>query len=248
MMQKTIRLLMLVCAALLIHRTADARISVEDEKKIGARAAADIDRKEKATTQGEYARKVIEIGERLARAANNKDFQFSFKVIDKKEVNAFALPGGYVYVYEGLKKAAETDDQLAAVLAHEIIHVTNHHWARQYEKARKRNLLLALGVIIAGGSDTARIVAGLVDFTEGNKYSRRDESNADYDGMELLMKAGFDPQGMVGMLQNLGKVAGDAPKLLRWTSDHPSIKNRVADAQKHAAEIERRPGSSSRGS
>lgn len=242
-MQKATRwLLIVLCAVALIQtpKAASAKVSVEEEKRIGARAAAEIDRKEKATTEGEYARKVIEIGQRLVKAAENKDFQFSFKVIDKKEVNAFALPGGYIYVYTGLKKAAGTDDQLAAVLAHEIIHVTNHHWARQYEKAQQRNLILNLGLLITKAGRNTQILAGVIDFTEGNKYSRRDESNADYDGMELMVKAGYNPDGMVEMLQNLGKISKDTPKLLAWTSDHPRISKRVDEAKQHAEEIRKR--------
>ncbi len=247
-MQRTFTWLLIVLSAVLLvqmPKEACAKVSVEEEKKVGAQAAAEIDRKEKATTRGEYARKVIEIGEKLVKAAENKDFQFSFKVIDKKEVNAFALPGGYIYVYTGLKKAAETDDQLAAVLAHEIIHVTNHHWARQYEKAQQRNLILNLGLLLTKGGRNVRLLAGVIDFAEGNKYSRRDESNADYDGMELMVKAGYNPDGMVEMLQNLGKVSKDTPKLLAWTSDHPSINKRVDEAKKHAEEIRKRQGSSS---
>ncbi|MCS6859153.1 MAG: M48 family metallopeptidase [Abditibacteriales bacterium] len=246
-MRKTPLWLMMVLSAVLlvqIPQEACAKISIEEEKRIGAQAAAEIDRKEKVTTQGEFARRVREIGEKLVQAAENRDFQFTFKVIDKKEVNAFALPGGYIYVYTGLKKAVETDDQLAAVLAHEIIHVTNRHWARQYEKAQQRNLILSLGLLLTKGGKNVRLLAGVIDFVEGNKYSRRDESNADYDGMELMVKAGYNPDGMVEMLQNLSKVSKDTPRLLAWTSDHPSIRQRIEAAKKHAEEIRKRQNES----
>ena len=120
-------------------------VSADEERKVGAQAAREVESKERVVG-GAFARRVRRIGERLVRGIENRQFDYSFKVIDNEQVNAFALPGGYVYVYTGLQKAARTDEELAAVLAHEIIHAEQHHWARAYERSQERQALLGIAL------------------------------------------------------------------------------------------------------
>ena len=123
-------------------------ISPEKERSMGADAAKQIESQARIV-RGPVADWVSAVGNRLA-AASSKEFKYSFKVIDSPEVNAFALPGGYIYVYTGIRKIAQTDDELAAILAHEITHSEQHHYARQFKKASKRGLLYGNGGALAG--------------------------------------------------------------------------------------------------
>jgi predicted Zn-dependent protease len=211
-------------------------VGVGREKKLGAQAAEQIERQidiryDRVSDQVEM------IGKRLAEALGKSDFDYRFRVIEMKEINAFALPGGYVYVFTGLAKAAKTEDEIAAVLAHEIIHAHDHHWARQYEKQFTRDIVITLGLLVTGVGSLIRNAADLLNFAIGQRYGRKDEQSADDKGMELMAAAGFNPEGMVALLENLGKYSKRDPKLLQWMSDHPQIPRRIERAKQRIAEI-----------
>jgi predicted Zn-dependent protease len=182
-------------------RPADAglfSINPDQERKMGGEAAKSIESQARVAT-GPVADWVERIGRRLA-SVSDSEFTYSFRVVDGKEINAFALPGGYVYVFTGLRKVAQTDDELAAVLAHEITHAEAHHYARQYKKASKRGALLGVFSMVVGMPNLAQNVLGLIDFSMTQKYSRSHELEADQAGMMRMARAGFDPQGMVSLL------------------------------------------------
>ncbi|MCS6862934.1 MAG: M48 family metalloprotease, partial [Abditibacteriales bacterium] len=183
---------------------------------------------------------IEKIGARLVAALGKSDFEYRFRVIDMKEVNAFALPGGYIYVFTGLAKVAKTEDEIAAVLAHEIIHAHDHHWARQYEKQFTRDILLTLGLMATGAGNLVRNIADLLNFAIGQRYSRKDEQSADNKGMELMAAAGYNPEAMISLLENLGAFSKADPKLLQWMSDHPQIPRRIERAKQRLAELKAR--------
>ncbi|HEX8833790.1 MAG TPA: M48 family metalloprotease, partial [Abditibacteriaceae bacterium] len=169
-------------------------ISPEKERKMGEEAAREIERQARIV-RGPVADWVNLVGQRLV-AASDPEFKYSFKVIDSPEINAFALPGGYIYVYTGLRKVAQTDDELAAVLAHEITHAEQHHYAKQYKKASTRGILLGVGAAIAGLPNVAQQAIGLLDFSMTQKYSRSHEFESDDMGIKRMTRAGFNPNGM----------------------------------------------------
>ncbi len=206
-------------------------ISPQKEQKLGEDAAKSIEAQSRIVT-GPVADWVERVGSRLARASN-KEFPYSFRVIDSPEINAFALPSGYVFVYTGLSKIARNDDELAAVLAHEITHAEQHHFAKQYSKASKRGALLSIVSIAAGLPNLAQNVLGLVDYAMTQKYSRASEDEADHLGMERMMRAGFNPQGMVSLLQRLEHEDGQQKRVDKWFSSHPegSVRVRHAEAE-----------------
>ncbi|HEX8550077.1 MAG TPA: M48 family metallopeptidase [Abditibacteriaceae bacterium] len=225
-----------VCAA--SPQTAHAglfSISPDKERKMGADAAKQIESQARIV-RGPVADWVEAIGSRLA-ATSDKEFKYSFKVIDSPEVNAFALPGGYIYVYTGLRKVAQTDDELAAVLAHEITHSEKHHYAQQYKKASKRGLLFGVGAAIAGLPNLAQQALGILDFSMTQKYGRSHESEADRLGMERMARAGFNPEGMVSLLTKLAAENGSSSRIDQWMSDHPEGKKRAAAAELQTKEI-----------
>jgi predicted Zn-dependent protease len=211
-------------------------VSPNDERKVGAEAAREIEKKERIIG-GAFARRVKRIGERLVRGMDNPQFDYSFKVIDNEQVNAFALPGGYVYVYTGLEKTVTNDDELASVLAHEIIHAEHRHWARAYEKSQERRAILGAALSVFKVGDVGRVAASVYDYSRQQRYSRQEESEADRDGMALMPRAGFDVWGMVSMLENLSQFSRSQPKLLAWTASHPSAEERVNAARQQAQNL-----------
>ena len=212
-------------------------LSPEKEKNIGADASREIESKAPLVT-GPVEDWVSGVGKRLA-VASKPEFEYSFRVIDSPEINAFALPGGYIYVNTGLRKIARTDDELAAILAHEITHAEEHHYARQYAKASKRGALLGIGAMVLGVPNLAANVLDIVNFAVTQKYSREHESEADVYGMKRLARAGYDPGAMVTILERLAKESEGGNTLDKWFASHPDGDKRVAAAQRELLEIRR---------
>ena len=199
-------------------------VSPAKERRIGQEAAADIE-KNAPIVSGPVADWVERIGKRLA-AVSNPEFQYDFHVIDSPEINAFCLPGGHVYVYTGLRKVVKTDDELASVLAHEITHAEEHHYAKASAKSSGRGTLLTIGSILLGLPPAAGQAVGLIDLSMTQKYSRSNEYQADREGLARMERAGFDPNAMVSVLQRLSNEE-DTDSGFQWMSDHPEGKKRV---------------------
>jgi len=203
-------------------------ISPDKEKKLGQQAGADIEKSAPIVT-GPVADWVNRIGQRLVKVSN-PEFQYSFHVIDSPEINAFCLPGGHVFVYTGLRKVVKTDDELASVIAHEITHAEEHHYAKQYSKNSKRQALLSIGSIFVPIGALGQTVLGLGDASLSAHYSRGSEAEADREGAARMKRAGFDPKAMVTVLTRLANEdSGDG--LDKWLSDHPEGKKRAAAIQ-----------------
>ncbi|BCM91353.1 beta-barrel assembly-enhancing protease [Abditibacteriota bacterium] len=216
---------LLVAAPLPSAHAGMFSISPDKERKIGQDAAAEIEQGTPIVT-GPVADWVNRVGQRLVKVTN-PEFEYSFHVIDSPEINAFCLPGGHVFVYTGLRKVVKTDDELASVLAHEITHAEEHHYARQYAKSSKRGTLLGIGSILLGLPGIAQQGLGLLDASMSAKYSRGSESEADREGAARMKRAGFDPQAMVTVLTRLSN-EDSGNDLDRWLSDHPEGKKRAA--------------------
>ncbi len=184
------------------------------------------------------------LGHRLAAAGDRPDLNFTFFVVRDNEINAFAVPGGYIGVNAGLINVMQREDELAGVIGHEIAHVSQQHLLRAYEDAKKASLPIALamlGAMIATSgrrddaaqaaliSGTALIQQKQINFTRG------DEIEADRIGIQTLAKAGFDPHAMGGAFTALSRVMRvngiDVPEFLRT---HPVDVNRIADAKSRA--------------
>lgn len=210
-------------------------ISPNKERQIGNDAAKQIEAQARIVN-GPVADWVNSVGQRLA-AVSNPEFKYSFKVIDSPEINAFTLPGGYIYVFTGLRRVVQTDDELAAVLGHEITHAEQHHFAQQYKKNSKRGMILNIGSLILGLPDIANQAIGIANYAVEQKYSRSQEFEADHMGMFRMVRAGFNPQGMVNLLDNLAKESPKEHTLDKWFGDHPDAPKRVSTAQQEVQEI-----------
>ncbi|MFN3682929.1 MAG: M48 family metallopeptidase [Fimbriimonadaceae bacterium] len=230
--------LAIAAAALLGAEPARAdlfRPSKDDQVKLGQRAAGELRKREKVLPDNDpHVVLLRRLGDRVLAQlpeADRKPWKFSFDVIDSKDVNAFALPGGPVFFYTGLLKKLGTEDQVAAVLAHEIAHSVRQHWASAYADNQKRKLGLTALLMIFRADRAAFDVAGVADdllFTL--PYSRKHETEADMVGYDLMTAAGFNPQGMVEVFEILRRATsgGKPPEFL---STHPDDAARIRRIQ-----------------
>jgi len=186
------------------------------------------------------------LADRLASSLQEGHAPITVFLVNDPSINAFAGPGGYIGVHTGLLLAAQTEDELASVLAHEIAHVTQRHLVRAFE-ANQRMSLPTMGAIIAAlvlgsqNSEVGEAVLATAVATSAQRqltYSRDNEKEADNIGMEMLVNADFDPQGMVEffeILQNKNRLTEfSAPEFLRT---HPLTVGRIADARNRASQL-----------
>ena len=188
------------------------------------------------------------LGYRLVSVSDRPDLEFTFFVVRSNEINAFAAPGGYIGVNIGLMNAMHTEDELAAVIAHEIAHVTQQHLLRAFEDSRKSSLPIALAMLgalvaTAGRSDDAAqavLMSGVSLMQQrAINFTRYDEIEADRVGIQSLARAGFEPLAMAetfATMQRVMRVNGvDIPEFLR---SHPVDINRIADAKARAVKLD----------
>lgn len=213
--------------------------SVADQKKLGNQAAAQILQKYRVV-KGERGSHFSNIGQKLVNALSSKErgpWDYTFRVIDSKEINAFALPGGNMFMFTGLLDRLKTDDEIAAVTGHEMTHVRKEHWAHAYAAQQKRELAggLLLNLFHAGG--IVRALAGGIESLWTLRYSRDEEDQADAGGLQNMVAAGYDPHGMLDLfqvLQNATKGGGGGPEFL---SDHPLTSERIKRTQDRIAKL-----------
>jgi predicted Zn-dependent protease len=179
---------------------------------------------------------VDDLGQRLAKVSHRPSLTYSFKVLDVAVVNAFAVPGGYVYMTRGILAHLNSEAELAGVMGHEIGHITARHSAEQYSKAMLANIGLAAGMIFAPS------LRGLGDFVQMGvgalflKFSRDNEREADSLGVEYANRVGYDGGQMANFFETLERMnpGSDKTGLPSWFSTHPSPEDREAAVRGHA--------------
>jgi len=211
--------------------------SLSQEAQLGADAFSEIKGQEKISTDPEATARVERVGRRIAREAESDlpDLDWEFVLFDNDAINAFALPGGKVGVYTGLLDLTENDDQLAAVIGHEIAHVTARHGAERMS----RSIALAVGGVGLGLATRdseyrdAFMIAYGVGSTLGVElpYSRRAETEADRVGLLYAARAGYDPRESVTFWQRMQKASEGRPQPPALLSTHPTDDRRIRDLQ-----------------
>ena len=184
---------------------AACAISTQQEVQLGATYATQIDTQLPMIRDAQAESYVTALGNQLAAVTDTRSLAWHFAIVDSKEVNAFAVPGGWVYVNRGLIARAQTMDQLAGVLAHEIGHVTLRHTVQQMQQSDQVNgglvaLCTLTKVCDSGAGQAAISVGGTALFA---KFSRQDEAEADAEGVKTTIKAGIDPHGLPTMFKLL---------------------------------------------
>lgn len=209
-------------------------ISQQQELALGHQAARDVLQKEKRDTTSPRAQSVERVGSRIAAVSGRNDFTWEFHTIINDETpNAFCLPGGKVFVYTGLFDYAQNDDQLAAVIGHEVGHAIARHGAERVSTAMAAQTGAAVGMIAISGSDMSPASRQLTMAAMGLgvnvgvilPFSRGQEYEADRIGLILMAKAGYDPRAALNFWQAFAQQPGKKPP--EFLSTHPASENRI---------------------
>src|SRR5262245_42077298 len=228
-----------LAATLAVLAGGCATISASEEKKLGAEAAEEVERTVGLISDPRVVGYVRQVAGRMAKVAKRPDVAWQFNVTDDVEPNAFALPGGYVYVTRGLLALCNSEDELAGVIGHEMAHVLERHAARRAGAATPFAVLFGVPAAILGtvSPTLGGIVGGtgrLASSAALASYSRDQEREADDRGIALAARAGWDPAALAAFLQTLDReeaLSGADPDRPRFLSTHPAGRERVASIQ-----------------
>jgi predicted Zn-dependent protease len=223
-----LRRAMALCAALsIVAAPALATISFRAERELGKQFDLAARRQLPLITDPEVVAYVDTIGQRIVRQLDDSFFQYQFSVVRDGSVNAFAVPGGYIYVHSGLLLRAASDDEVASVLGHEIAHVHAHHLARQQEATQLMNYASLLGILLAVINPAAAAVATAANATATLKYTREFEQEADLLGVRYMQKAGYDPHAMLDFFKKLADDSRSLPTVPPYLLSHPLTDDRL---------------------
>ena len=209
-------------------------ISQQQEVQMGQEYAQQINAQLPIVQDPELNRYINVLGDSISRLTSRRDLDWHFFIVDSKEVNAFAVPGGFVYVNRGLIERADKMDEVAGVLAHEIGHVVRRHTVKQMEKAQGANIGITLACVLTGVCNSQ--VAGAAIQIGGGalfaRFSRQDEAEADQEGFNNVVRAGISPEGMVSMFRKLLEERKSRPAGVEaWFITHPLEEDRIAAIQ-----------------
>ena len=212
--------------------------------QLGRQAAAEVRQQLPMLNDRATDSLVEQIGRRLVAAVPGRfqqpAFRYSFDVVNLREINAFALPGGPMFLHRGMLQAARTDDEVAGVMAHELSHVILRHGTLQAAKAQKFQIGALAGQVLGAvvGGRKGQIIAQGSQLGLGTyflKYGRDYEREADLLGAQIMARAGYDPRQMANMFRTIQQQGGsNGPE---WLSDHPDPGNRYAAINREAATL-----------
>lgn len=217
------------------------RFSPSQDVRLGREAAAQVQEQLPLLRDSQVRSTVASIGRRLVTAVpaefRHPEFRYSFEVVNVQDLNAFALPGGPIYVNRGMLEAADDEGEIAGVLAHEISHVALRHGTAQATRATKYQLGMIAGAVAGAliGGKTGNIVAQGTQFGLGTaflRFGREFERQADTLGAQIMARSGYDPREMAEMFRTLEREGrGGGPE---WLSDHPNPGNRYEAISREA--------------
>ena len=221
-------------------------VSQDQEVALGKQSADEINAQLPIIDDPGISAYIQALGDSIAKTTSRADLDWHFYVVNTEQVNAFALPGGYVYVNRGLIETADRLDELAGTLGHEIGHVIQRHSVKQMQSQQKANAGLAIvctltSICHSGLAQVAVNVGGSALFA---RHSRADELQADSEAVVNVVRAGFDPEGVPGLFEALLKQRQSQPsKVSGWFASHPLEEQRIDRAKQLIAAV---PPSSSR--
>lgn len=209
-----------------------AMATPQEEIALGLQSAPQMIRESGGLSRDGNARAMVErVGARLiaSTAARQTPYQFKFHLLsDTQTVNAFALPGGQIFITEALFRRLKSEDQLAGVLGHEMGHVVGRHSNEQMANSKLwSGLAQGLGVLLSDGHNNSGMqIANMVAQWRVMKFSRDDESESDALGVKFMMQAGYNPEALIGVMEILAQVSGGANRS-DFMSSHPNPANRM---------------------
>ena len=230
-----IRAAAILATVAVVGTTTGCLASTQQEVDLGNEYASQVAQQLPIIRDPEIVRYITVLGDSIARVSDDRNLRWTFNVVDQSDINAFAVPGGHIYVYRGLIEKTANMSELAGVLGHEIAHVTKRHSMLQMRDQQRANVGVTLGCILApqvcnSGLGSAAInVGGGAAFA---KFSRDDESEADRYGVTYVTRAGIDPRGMPSMFRTLLAERKTNPGGLdNFFASHPVEESRVATTE-----------------
>ena len=234
-----------VAAAQTVITAPANRYSAAEDVQMGRQAAAQVAQQLPILDDRNVASPIASIGRRLVDAIppefRHAEFRYSFDVINVREINAFALPGGPMYINRGMIQAARNEGEVASVMAHELSHVALRHGSAQATKATKYEVGALAGAVIGAiiGGRVGGVVSQGTQFGLGTaflRFSREYERQADLLGSHIMARAGYDPRDMASMFKTIEKAGG--PSGPAWLSDHPNPGDRAAAITREAGSLD----------
>ena len=214
---------------------AHASFTIEDERKLGKEFYERLDKSGVLIHNERIDAYINQLGNKVLAQSDKAPFEFRFSVIKSSAINAFATPGGYVYVNSGLITMVETESELASVLAHEIAHINKRHVASIIDKSQKVGIAtlaaVLAGAFLGGGGDLSAAVAGFslaTATTLSLKYSREHEEEADRLGMSYLVGAGYDGKAMLDFMKLMRRYEFYSSKIPSYFLTHPGTEERIS--------------------
>ena len=244
-----------------VAATAQAKPAEDSEVKMGREAAAENDKQVKLITDAKLLERVNKIGQDIARIANTdeipatwgsstvKQFNYTFKIVDDKDVNAYSLPGGFIYVNKGILDYMKSDDELAGVLAHEVAHASHHHMVKLIKEQNKMQsvatIAAALVALLGKGNlnnvGTLAFAGQLYMVAKLNSYGVEAEKDADQAAVRYLLKTKYNPVGLLTFMERLARDESRRPEqILGIYKTHPPSPERAKSllAQLKILEVE----------
>jgi len=223
------RLASLVSCILIFTASPSLAMPIAEERKIGEEIAAEARRRLPLITDYEINSFIGEMGGRIVRTLGTQPFQYEFFVVRDDSMNAFAVPGGKVFVHAGLIARASNEDEIAGVMAHEVAHAHAHHSVRQQQKGQVANYATLLGVLLSAINPVVGSAAVTAGMTQQLKYQRDFEREADFLGIDFAQEAGYESGAMLGMLRKINAQQQLNPTVIPpYFQSHPLTGERMA--------------------
>lgn len=232
-----------ILVMLALVSTFGCAISQQQEIQLGQQYAQQINSQLPIITDPEINRYVNVLGDSIAGVTSRSNLPWQFFIVNSSEVNAFAVPGGYVYVNRGLIERATKMDEVAGVLGHEVGHVVKRHSVKQMQKAQGANVGITLACVLTRvcNNQAAGAAINLGASAVFAKFSRADEAEADDEAVKNVVRARISPQGIVSMFQKLLAERKRRPAGVdAWFATHPLEEARIADVQQQINRIDPR--------
>ena len=231
----------IIAVASLAAAATACGVSTQQEVQLGNEYAAQIEAQLPIVGDPEINRYINVLGDSIAGVADDRGLNWTFRVVNAPEINAFAVPGGHIYVNRGLIERSQNLAQLAGVIGHEIGHVTMRHSIEQMEKAQKANIGITLACALTGvcSNEAAAAAIQLGGAAVFANFSRQDEAEADEVGVAYVTRAGIDPRGIPAMFRILLEERSRSPGGVdAWFSSHPLEEDRIASTEALIAQID----------
>ena len=228
-------------ACILALPLAACAVSEEQEVALGQETAGQIAEQLPLVNDPAIVGYVSAVGQRLVEQTDRRNLEWRFHVVNSDEINAFAVPGGYIYINRGLIDRMQGFDELAGVLGHEVNHVVLRHSAEQMEKAGKANTGVAIVCALTDwcSSQAAQVAIDVAGSAWFARHSREDEAEADSAAVLTLVRAGIDPGGVASLFERLLEARERTPAAVEtWFSSHPLEEARVAATRRQIEELE----------